>query len=182
MKQRALIIIFLISTSLFAQKEVHPIFNDENTIKCISEFIKKRELEYNKFKTKGYVVLSLLFYNRDATQLEVKFKFQIKDQYFVPKYTYSNSETYIASTTVENKLVILKADNLIHHRITKRKKKKILRQIKETFGESQKLILRDSSGTIIGKDNSFFDESFNIHGGSVILIRPSGEAELKPKD
>jgi hypothetical protein len=164
----------LYANSLFCQKSnIDFIELTNSALKVeIKNYVQRQKKAYPKFDSLGYIVLSLKYYNSNSIGKELKYSYNIKDQYvslekktsvFPPLYTY-----------ISDKLILLYIINpYVNGNISfkNNSKRKLTRKINKCLGKSEHLVVRDKHGEIIINDKDFRkDEEYNLHGGISISI------------
>ncbi len=179
MKKLTAILILFTSITLAQEIAIQEIELVDNSITYgIKDFIESTKSSNTNFREKGYVELRLLYYDKTLNNSNVKVRYRIKDQYTGLK----KSDNYpIFYTYVSEKLVLLYFEDyfLIHNnKIKNSSKKKLSKKIETYLSRVEHIVAKDANGYVIIDDNKFRDETYNLHGGMVLIIYDNINYEL----
>lgn len=179
-----MVLLFCFKTdNLFSQKEQikHLSISNSSFVKEVENYIKFRKKEYPKLDSLGYISISLKYYNVNAQGNDIKYSYDIRDQYVSLNNKENNYPRYY--TYISNKLVLIYLTNTEFNKNIKysnRSKKRIIKKVNKSIGKSTHLIIRNEKGKVIINDKNFRgNEEFNIHGGITLSINANDNISIK---
>ncbi len=154
--------------------------NDTILVSQIEKFIKDKKEESNLFKKRGYISLRYWYENKQSKKNELRAKFAIQDQYFIPNIDRSLCPSYYCY--IEGKLILVYnswLDIAEQPKYRKKLKRKLRKLLKPYFDKPKHLKARNNSGELVINDRNYVPESYNLHGGITLSIYFNGEFNVK---
>jgi len=152
---------------------------DTILITQLEKFISDKKKESNLFKKRGYIELKYLHVNKHAKKNDIKYKFSIQDQYFIPKIEKITGPSYYCY--MEGKLVLiydLWLEITEKPKYKKRINRKLKKLLKPFFDKPEHIKVKDSTGKIIINDKDFILQRYNLHGGITLSIFQDGSFKV----
>lgn len=153
---------------------------DTVLVKNIEKYITETKSKSNEFNEIGYIEIKLMYYNAEAINDDLKYKYRIKEQYFMPeiekmqlpeKYCYIN-----------NKLILIYNNSFrtdFKHINVKKMQRKLRKIVKPYLKKPIHIKVKDNEGNTIIDDKNFYDEKVNIHGGIILSIYNNNKVEIE---
>ena len=176
MRNKIIAIFVLLSLTTFSQNKILKLELKDSILKnTISNFIisiKKKNIDFERF---GYISLRQIYFNEEATNNDLRYKYFISNQNYRPINNLPSFYTY-----VNNKLVLIYQNSLITENTpySRKKQRKIDRLVKPFLNKIIHLKIRDEKGKLIINDKYFRDESINV-GGIFLSIYANGKVIVK---
>ncbi|NEV94452.1 hypothetical protein G3567_09895 [Psychroflexus sp. YR1-1] len=150
--------------------------------KSIYSFINTKEKEFSNFKTTGYIVVSLDYYNQKAINNEIYSSYTIKDQYISIRKD-SDFKLPLLYAFINKKLVLLYISTVDKEiEFSRKSRNRLIKIINQSLGDKEHLVVYDSKGNKIIDDKNFNPtESYNIHGGVKLKIYANRRIEITKK-
>lgn len=121
-----------------------------------------------------------MYFNIEAINNELKYKYRIKDQYFMPEI--KKNQLPKKYCYINDKLVLIYNSsfrtNLKYVDINKMQKK-LKKIIKPYMKKPIHIKFKDKEGNIIIDDKNFYDEKINLHGGINLSIYNNNKVEIE---